>query len=394
VGPSQRKKRHTHRLESKFIELATSHPRSSVSTQTSEPKKIKLTLSPDAEKYVRRDSPVSVRRMAAGGALPLAPIELASVLFALVHDPDDQVKQRANQSLEDLPKSVLDTVLSGHTHPAILSFFAKLKREDEQVCERIALNNRADDQTIAYLASLPYRRVVDIISQNQERLMRHEAILDALGENPLTGRAAIEKILSFLGITEKNGEVEEIDALDNPDALSDEDAKAAIAALLGDEYAHLAKQLVAEGDVEVAEKEIKEGNLFAAVQKMTVMQKIKLARSGGKEARGLLIRDRNKVVYTSVIMSPKITENEVVAISNNRNSPEEVLRIISMNRDYTKHYAVKLGLSKNSKTPQSVAMKFLNYLQDKDLKILMKSRDVSSVISTQARRLLTKKGKV
>jgi hypothetical protein len=39
-------------------------------------------------------------------------------------------------------------------------------------------------------------------------------------------------------------------------------------------------------------------------------------------------------------------------------------------------------------------MKFLNYLQDKDLKVLMKSRDVSSVISTQARRILSKKGKV
>lgn len=356
-------------------------------------RKIKLTLSPEAEKYVRRDAPVSARRMAAGGALPLPPIELASVLFALLHDPDDQVKQRAHKSLEELPEAVLQTVLTGPAHPAVLSFYAKLLRESEKPCEWIALNAASDDATIAFLATLPHRRVVDIVSQNQERLMRCEAILDALGENRLTGRAQIERILDFLGKRAEHEEEEEPDELDRLDDLSDEDAEAALAAVLGEEYAHLAKHLVGE-DGEELDDELLEGNLFAAIQKMTVMQKIKLARSGGKEARGLLIRDRNKVVYTSVIMSPKITDNEIVSMANNRNTPEEVLRIISMNRDYTKHYAVKYGLASNSKTPQSVAMKFLNYLQDKDLKTLMKSRDVSSVISTQARRLLMKKGKV
>lgn len=352
--------------------------------------KIRLVLGPDAEKYVRKDAPVSVRRMAAGGALPLEPIELASVLFALSHDPDAEVKTRAHQSLEELPVSVLNTVLSGPAHPAILSFFATLLREDEGACEKIALNGATEDATIVYLAGLHHRRVVDIISQNQKRLMRCEGIVDALGENPLTGRAVIERILKFLGIEEKSASDAEAD---DDGELSDEDAEAAVAALLGDEYAHLAKALATEDDEELDDEAL-EGNLFAAIQKMGVMQKIKLARSGGKEARGLLLRDRNKVVYTSVIMSPKITDNEVVSIANNRNSPEEILRIISMNREYTKHYAIKLGLAKNSKTPQPVAMKFLNYLQDKDLKAMMKSRDVSSVISTQARRILMKKGKI
>ena len=46
------------------------------------------------------------------------------------------------------------------------------------------------------------------------------------------------------------------------------------------------------------------------------------------------------------------------------------------------------------KAPQATAMKFVNYLQDKDLRNLMKSRDVPSVVSTHARRILTKKGKL
>jgi hypothetical protein len=42
---------------------------------------------------------------------------------------------------------------------------------------------------------------------------------------------------------------------------------------------------------------------------MSVFQKIKLGRMGNKEARNLLIRDRNKIVAMAAITSPKITEN-------------------------------------------------------------------------------------
>jgi hypothetical protein len=48
----------------------------------------------------------------------------------------------------------------------------------------------------------------------------------------------------------------------------------------------------------------------------------------------------------------------------------------------------------NPKAPQATAMKFLNYLQDRDLKTIMKSKDVPSVIAAQARRMLQKKGKI
>ena len=40
------------------------------------------------------------------------------------------------------------------------------------------------------------------------------------------------------------------------------------------------------------------------------------------------------------------------------------------------------------------AMKFVNYLQDGDLKSIMKSKDVPTVVSTHARRMLMKKGKI
>ena len=173
-----------------------------VSADKHSAQKVTLRLSPQAEKYARSSAPVEARRMAARGALPLEPIELATVLFVLANDSDVEVKETARSSLETLPEHVISSVLKGHAHPALLSLMAQIHREHEKHCEVLALNAACDDRTIAFLATLPHSSVVDIISQNQERMMRYEPIVDALGANPLTGRAVIERILSFLGMDE------------------------------------------------------------------------------------------------------------------------------------------------------------------------------------------------
>jgi voltage-gated potassium channel Kch len=356
--------------------------------------RIRLTLSPEAERYVRRDALVEVRRMAARGALPFAPVELATVLFALLHDPDAETKERARQSLEGLPHGITAAVLSGPAHPAVLSHLAQVHQGDATLMETLALNAAADDQTVALLAALPHKRVVDIVSNNQQRMLRCPEIVEALGSNPLTGRAVIDRILSFLGLAKPGAEVpdEGADEASAPaQEITDAEAEAALRAILGDDVSEFAADLVEEG----AElDEAAQGNLYALLQTLTVFQKIKLARTGNKEARALLIRETNKIVAAAVVRSPKITEPEVLGFAKSRSVSDEVLRLISANRDWTKSYQIKLALSGNPKCPQPVAMRFVNYLQEKDLLGLMKSKDVPSVISTHARRLLTKKGKI
>jgi hypothetical protein len=362
----------------------------------SEAQTIRLELSREAEKYVRADAPVEVRRMAASGALPLQPVELATVLFALVHDSDLEVKTRAKASLEKLPDAVASVVLAGNTSPAVLAWLAQAWRDRADRMELLALNAATDDRTYALLASLPHRRVIDIVANNQTRLLRHPEIVDALGDNPLTGRSTIDRILSFLGLERPDAEVlegTEPPKTGAPEALTDEGALSALRELLGDDMSEFAEDLVRDmSEDEVLDAE-KQGNLFALVQKMNVMQKIKLARMGNKEARGLLIRDRNKIVASAAIRSPKITQQEVEGFAKARNVSDEVLRIISSNRDWTRSYGVKVALANNPKCPVPTAMKFVNYLQERDLRSIMKSKDVPSPIATHARRLLEKKGK-
>ncbi len=360
----------------------------------SERAKIRITLSPEAERYARRDAPLQVRQLASRGVLPLPPIELATVLFVLTRDPDAEIKDRARQSLENLPEGVRNEVLSGPAHPALLSWLGHAWKDHADRMERLALNPAADDATSTFLATLPHKRVVDIVANNQQRLLRCPDIVEALGANPLTGRAAIDRILSFLGLDRPMAEVHEEPEEDfppPPEELTDAEAQAALRAVLGDDVSGFARELVDDG-AELSDE--LRANLHAAIQEMSVFQKIKLARMGNKEARGILVRDRNKIVATAAIRSPKITELEVIALAKSRNVSDEVLRLVAANRDWTRNYQVKLGLATNPRCPQPTAMKFLNYLQDRELRSIMRSKDVPSAVSAHARRILTKKGKL
>jgi hypothetical protein len=237
--------------------------------------------------------------------------------------------------------------------------------------------------------------VVEIVANNQTRLLRCSDIAEALGENPAASRSTIDRVLSFLGFEKPAAEVYEDEsdaAAVPPQELTDEAAAAALRAFLGDDASAFAAGLIEENEGELDPEA--EGNLFALVQKMTVMQKIKLARMGNKEARGLLVRDRNKLVSTAAIRSPKITENEIEGLAKARNVSDEVLRIIAMNREWTRNYTVKLGLATNPKCPLPMAIKFMNFFHERELRTIMKSKDVPSAVSTHARRLLAKKGKV
>ena len=249
-------------------------------------------------------------------------------------------------------------MLSGPAHPALLSHLAHAFREQEARLEPIALNPAADDATIAFLAGLPFKRVVDIVSNNQERMIRAPEIVEALGSNPLTGRAVIDRILSFLGVAGSRARTRS--GIRRRSARATPRPPCAPCSGTSSAASRAAWSRRREGEAGESDS----ANLYALIQKMTVFQKIKLARLGNKEARGLLVKDRNKVVAIAAISSPKITTNEVIAIAQSRNVHDEVLRMVSMNRLWTRAYRVKLALATNPKCPQVMAMKFVNYLQD------------------------------
>ena len=128
------------------------------------------------------------------------------------------------------------------------------------------------------------------------------------------------------------------------------------------------------------------------IQDMPVPDKIKLAMTGDKEARSILLKDSNKQVQEAVLDSPRISDMEIVAVANSRNLPEEILRKIAVNRQWMKNYQVRLALANNPKTPLPMGLKIIGTLMIADLKRLSKNKGVSNVLSSAAQRFVMRKG--
>lgn len=166
--------------------------------------------------------------------------------------------------------------------------------------------------------------------------------------------------------------------------MSEENLDQSIRAVLsGQDSITLPAELTREGKEEGVGK-----SLYAQIQNMTVIEKIKLALKGNKDARTLLLRDPNRAVRRFVLQNPRITDEEVVALVRNRGTEDELLRLVAGNREWSKYYQVKLGLVENPHTPLALALPLLPLLQERDVRNLARSKNVPAVISTQAKRLI------
>jgi len=148
-----------------------------------------------------------------------------------------------------------------------------------------------------------------------------------------------------------------------------------------------------EGDLveEPAPPERRE-SIFVRIRRLPVPARVKLALGGNKEARQILARDPVKLVQTCVLQNPRITLEEALAMAKNRSVHGELLRIIAEQREWVRHYAVRLALVQNPKTPLQIALTLLGGVREKDMRILARSKNVSSVLQQQAKRNTMRRG--
>lgn len=123
---------------------------------------------------------------------------------------------------------------------------------------------------------------------------------------------------------------------------------------------------------------------------MTVLERLKLAMRGTREQRAALIRDPAKMVSVAVMSSPKLTEPEVEAFSRMTTVNEEVLRIIGANKVWTRNYSIALALTRNPKSPLSIAMQMAPRLTERDMKQIASDRNVPEAVRLVVRKFLLK----
>ena len=326
-------------------------------------------------KYISPDSPEEARMRAARRLEPLSPEDELTVLFALSHDADPGVSGAALKSLEGYPKELVLRGLEKRLDPLVIKRLIALNKDDAAVLAMAAMSPGADDAILCDLAATGPDEVVAIFSEDRDRLSSNPALLEGLKKNPRAPKYLIREIESYIKNPAPPGQ-EAPPPLVPPAPPAVEKAP---------ENMGLEEIGRATGD---------RTNIYKLIQNLSVAEKIKLALTGDKTARDLLVRDTNKVVSGAVLKNPRITEKEVAKVALSKNTSDEVLREISQKKEWMKNYSIKLSMVFNPKTPLTASLKMIDHLHDRDLFELSRSREVPGVLASTAMRRLEKKKRV
>lgn len=361
-------------------------------------------------KHVNPAAPVPLRMMGAKGLVPMGPKEMATALFMLTFDADAAVREAAHKSAAGLPDKIASSALRDETAEApVLDFYAKVLATKPEYLEMIVLNNGASDATVAGVATLATsERLVEIIAQNQLRLLRHEPIVRALVTNPAAKPTVIDSVCDFCvrsGLILHDLAVFKAArrrvlggaALDE-EASKEAAAKAAIEQGEAEEaLEHMGATGTHEGTAHDEatgdpSTDTRRQSITQQIMKLSIAKKIEWAnKKGNKEVRTILLRDANKLVQMAVVQSPRITEEEIAKLSVSRILPQDVLMYIYNNRQLTKNYSIKVNLVNNPKVPVAVSMRYLMHLRTSNLKTLSKNKNIPNAVATAARNIAEKK---
>jgi hypothetical protein len=395
---------------------------------------------PVVQAIVGGTAPPQARVMAAKGLLPLAAEDLLEVLVALRSDAEAEIAEAAEGTLGEQGGDVLlGAAQSADASPRVLAYLARRADAGREVHEAVVLNERTPAEAVADLAAATGEgSLLELISINQQRMIRAPAIIEAVLANAArtteaerrvreTRREFFEKEFGVQQVAEEmrargmTAAAEFIESAESARAagavaLSVEDAwllashvevsdddideswlpSERIEELLHEseeQRAENIERIIQEAEKEIGDVAPERISLIRRIMLMTVKDRIKLGMKGDREARSILIRDGNKIVATSVVHNPRITDKEVESIAAMRTVSEDVLRTIALNRAWARSYPIIHNLARNPRTPLPTAVQILSRLHTRDLQSLSQNRNVPESVRRQAYRLTqTRKG--
>jgi regulator of extracellular matrix RemA (YlzA/DUF370 family) len=364
--------------------------------------------------------------------LPLQQSDLLEVLVALVQNDDPQIAAAANETLKaESPEDLLIAASAPDTAPSVLAYLATQSDGKREVYEATILNTRTPDPALAKLAATtPHNSLLELITINQQRLVRSPEIIEAILSNPACsgeaerraretrkeffekergarqiadelrarGQTAAAEFFEAAELTTAAGELSLEDAWLIAQHIEVSDADLDDSWLPAERYEELITETAADAlanvqrvieseRIESGEVSTERVSLIRRIMFMNTKDRMKLAMKGDREARGILIRDSNKVVSSAVVNNPRISEQEIENIAAMRTVSDEVLRLIALNRSWARSYPIIHNLARNPRTPIPTVMNLLGRIRTKDLQNLSQNRNVSETVRRQAYRL-------
>lgn len=390
---------------------------------------------PAVKAIITGAAPRPAQLAAARGILPLSQIDLLEILVALAGSEDAELSENARDTLVSQDADELrELFVSNEVAPQVLTYFAGRAELPKDIHESILTNqNTPHAAVIDFARTTKSGELLELISLNQQLLIQNPVIIEAIIANPArtpeaerraaeTKREFFEKergtqqIANELRAQGKEAAAEFIEAaefaenldatnlsledalllaehIEVPDADVDdswlsleyleeiyEETDAQRQAIIG----KILGELRAEDDSEVSNERI---SMINRILQMGMKDRARLAMKGDREARNILIRDPNRIVAQAVVTNARITDQEIEKIAAMRTVPEEVLRLIAINRSWARNYMTAHNLARNPRTPIANVISILSRLQLRDLSALSKNRNVSDAVRRQAFRL-------
>jgi hypothetical protein len=363
-------------------------------------------LGPVAGRVLDPKSPAPMRQMAARGAVPgLKPSETLTVIAILAESEDEAVATIAKATLAKLPPQLVGGI-TPELQPGVIDALATRYATDLPMMEKILALPQIPLTTIAAVAQLASEPVAELIATNEERLLKHPAIIEKLYLNKatrmstadrmielavrnkieLTGIPAFKEAAAAIG-EELIAEASEEPNYDDIQFKETEQIAAKIQFNPENEDTHQIDETTGE---EVAIDKVRP--LYAQLAELSISKKIRRAQIGSAADRMILVRDSDRRVAVSAVKNPNVQEAEIVRISSSRAVSEDVLRVIAMSREWTRSHQIKLNLVSNPRCPFAFAAKLVPHLRDHELKNIARSKNVTGSISQAAKQQLERKG--
>jgi len=354
-------------------------------------------------------APPNIKQFAAQGLLPVPEDELISVQIFLCKDQDSAIASTAFQSLQKITEGTWSRLIENRTPDlAIIQFCLEQNSFPASLREKIILNHSVPDETIRRVAAVQSGMLLDLIINNQVRLLRSPEIITALERNPFLNFDQKRRLEEFkIEFVFKKKKLEREEAV--PIEQTPVDDILAQIPNLDMEAVRILQEADQEQHEELTQEQIEQSmrnllatddltqisedtlSIYQRILKLKQGEKIRLALLGTKEERSILIRDSSRQVASMVLRSPKLTEGEIEFYAQMRNLDSELLRQMGHSRDFLKKYSVVHCLVKNPKTPSPVSLNLLKLLREIDLRNLARDRNIPDVIRRQARHIYEQK---
>jgi len=328
----------------------------------------RLQVSPEVVRLLSPDTPQSTKLKAARGALQMSIQDQVHAQLLFFSQGDDELKKTALDALKSSSNNALRPILeSREQHPKVLDFLAKIRIDDLGTLVLMRTNPAVEDATWKYVFKHCNYEVLSYFCDEKFTRSFSREVCEAILENRQVSEEMKELLDSPSQMAEsEDGSDGDSEDIEDGDFDPDED--------FSDDF-----------------EETKNITKQQMVLELDISDKIKYAMTGDKEWRTILIKDSNKLVSGAVLKNPRITEGEVLFQAQNRSASEEIIRLILLEREWLKNYAIRQALVTHPRTPLPRALRLLTTLHEKDIRNLAKSRNVSSAISNACRRMLAAK---